>query len=158
MDTFGTDDLFHMIREAYGQVLRAPRSPDAGLWNLSFWVVCGDQRHPSGPVEVLRAGGDAPGAALAVFSFEEEAEAFLELRGCDQGLRVRELDGGELVSLLYGLWSGFSRVALDPVPEADCGAVDGIVTVSRKEFVRRILSRAQPVSSWPTRGVPVSGN
>jgi hypothetical protein len=88
---------------------------------------------------------------LAVFSFREEAEAFSRLQGCGPGLRVREFDGGELVSLLYGPWGGFTRVALDPMPEDEYQAAQRLVIVSRKEFVKLLRSRTRVPSPQPIR-------
>jgi len=42
-----------------------------------------------------------------VFSFEEEAEAFLQLLGDDEkerGWRIRETTAGELISVLLAPW------------------------------------------------------
>ena len=56
--------------------------------------------------------------ALAVFSFEEEAQMFLDLRlaAPDEGWKVRQTSMGELVSVLYGPCSDTMEVVLDPVP------------------------------------------
>lgn len=92
--------------------------------------------------EVFLLGGKLP-----VFSFRQEAEAFLAARAPGGGWRVEEFRAGELASMLRGSRSGIKGVALDPLPEA--GDADGLVTVSRDEFLSRRVSSG---SLWPVRG------
>jgi hypothetical protein len=57
--------------------------------------------------------------ALVVFSFQEEAQMFLDLRliASKDRWRVRQTSVGELVSLLYVPCSDTRKVVLDPLPE-----------------------------------------
>jgi hypothetical protein len=71
---------------------------------------------------------------LPVFSFREEAVAFLGLGGYGGEWRVKESHAGELVSVLMGLCAGVGRVALDPLPKTV-----GFVSLDREDFVRHLL-------------------
>lgn len=178
-DSFDTLDveLSAMAHHAYGRAVSSPRGldvPEGRRSRPSYWVVCSPGESLPDSTEVLcvtgsRGDGSDDGddenggpGALAVFSFqEEEAEAFLRLRGRrlrGRGLRTRELEGGELISLLYGLWGGLSRVALDPVPEAEHQSVDSMVIVSREEFVKLLVSRVMVPAPRPLSGQPASRN
>ena len=109
-----------------------------------LWIV---QNHHDRRMDVLtidpHAHGDG-GGSLAVFSFEEEAEAFLSLSGDDRegDWRSRETSAGELVSVLLGPCAGVGRVALDPLPLPCWGGVVAslpLVSVSRERFVRALM-------------------
>lgn len=90
------------------------------------------------------------GERPAIFSFREEAEAFLRTRGPGAGWRVEEFWTEELVSVLRGPLSGFGRLVLDPLPEVEDRAVDHLVSVGREEFVGLLASRSHPLSLLPT--------
>lgn len=94
------------------------------------------------------------GRKLPVFSSREEAEAFLAARAPDGGWRVEEFRAGELANMLHDSRSRIEGVALDPLPEA-VGA-DGLVTVSREEFLSRGTApdSPQPVRGWKTSRRP----
>ena len=78
---------------------------------------------------------------LPVFSNENEAEMFLQLKGVADGWQVSESRGGELVSMLYGLCTGVKVVALDPLPEMVVDRTVGLVSLDRERFIRRLLDR-----------------
>jgi hypothetical protein len=100
-----------------------------------FWLVARDGDFP---VEMFTM--DCGGAAsLPVFSHEEEAEMFLDLGGAGNGWRTRESSAGEIVSLLFGLCSRVSSVALDPSPLMTPEMLD-LVRVDRGRFVDLITS------------------
>jgi hypothetical protein len=86
---------------------------------------------------------------LAVFSFKEEAEAFLRARGPGAGWRVEEFWSGELVAMLRGPLSGFRRLVLDPLPEVADRAVDSLVSVGREEFLGMLADRSHSLSLRP---------
>ena len=104
-----------------------------------FWVVCPEDF--CRPVAV-----DLPGLgrAVALFSFEEEALLYLDLRGWDEsgGLRVRRVSGAGMLTLLSGRWAGYRSVALDPIPKLDAGTLLPLTTTSRERFVRFLRSTA----------------
>ena len=102
-----------------------------------FWLIA---RHNNAQLELLTidAGGEK---ALPVFSFEEEAEAFLILGVLGTHWRIRETTPGELVSVLYGPCAGVGRVALDPLPELGGEAMVGLVSLSRERFCKNLRDR-----------------
>lgn len=73
--------------------------------------------------------------ALSVFSFEEEARLFLQLRGLRRGWRIRETMGEELISVLFGQHANVEWVALDPIPEIGGEVLVGTVRLRRETFV-----------------------
>lgn len=108
-----------------------------------WWLIAS---HEGGFLEVLvlwLAGGER---AVAVFSFEEEAELFLRFgagEGAEPGDRwvVRQTAPGELASLLVGPLSDAGRVALDPLPgRLGGGAFLGLVSTDRERFVAGLLA------------------
>src|ERR687885_360357 len=115
----------------------ARRQPRRSL-DPTFWLIA---RHQNGQVEVITidAGGEK---ALPVFSFEEEAEAFLNL-GAPEAYYywIRETTPGELVSVLYGPCAGVGRVALDPLPEHGGEAIVDLMSLSRERFCKNLRDR-----------------
>ncbi len=103
----------------------------------TYWLIAKDQ---SDRVEALtiELGGER---ALPVFSFEEEAELFLELGGVGQGWWVRESGAGEIVSVLYGPCASVRSVVLDPLPEMVADGAVALVSLSRKHFVEHLVGR-----------------
>ena len=99
-----------------------------------FWVVCSGGSGLGWP---LAMGLPGLGRAVAVFSFEEEAQLYLRLRGGGEagGPRARRVSCARLLALLSGRWSGFRSVALDPIPELDAGVLLPLTTTSRERFV-----------------------
>jgi hypothetical protein len=81
--------------------------------------------------------------ALVVFSFEEEAEMFLDLRlaASKDRWRVRQTSVGELVSVLYGPCSDTKKVVLDPLPEIGREELTGPLGMHREEFLRFLLGK-----------------
>jgi hypothetical protein len=81
--------------------------------------------------------------ALVVFSFEEEAQMFLDLRlaAAKDGWRVRQTSVGELVSVVYGPCSDTKKVVLDPVPEIGREELTGVLGMHREEFLRFLLGK-----------------
>ncbi len=82
--------------------------------------------------------------ALAVFSFWEEAERFLEFQGlANDGWRIRQSRTEELVSVLSGPGVGTEGVALDPLPEMAADGTVSLVSIDRKAFLDRLLSSGE---------------
>jgi len=73
--------------------------------------------------------------ALPVFSFEEEARMFLELRALGGDWRVRVTSPGELISVLFCLCVRVKRVALDPLPHPDGAALNHLMSMEREAFM-----------------------
>ena len=84
--------------------------------------------------------------ALVVFSFEEEAEMFLDLQlaASKDGWKVRQTSAGELVSILYGPCSGTEKIVLDPVPEIGGKALADLLSMPRNDFLRFLLGEEVP--------------
>ena len=121
-DTAGGAELSHRRSpQRRGSLFGSPASG-------RHWLIVGESRGG----EVFSLLGK-----LAVFSYREEAEAFLANRVSANGWHVRRFWAGELVSLLYASWSGFEYVVLDPPPESD-GSLDGLLSVSCREFVEML--------------------
>jgi hypothetical protein len=86
------------------------------------------------------------GKALAVFSFEDEAKMFLDLRlaAAGEGWRVRQTSVGELVSVLYGPCSDVKKVVLDPVPEVGRHELVDLLSMYRNDFLQFLLGDEVP--------------
>ncbi len=114
---------------------RGLRRRVAARLGAGWWLIT---RDAAGRIEVLTVGG---GEALAVFSFEEEAEIFLRFGELDGGgWRTRESGVGELVSVLSGPRKYVGRVALDPMPVMLAATVE-LASLSRERFLERVLGR-----------------
>lgn len=115
---------------------RAPRRP---LWLIT--------NHETGGMCVLTLDSGGDREALPVFSFEEEAETFLQLEMPGTGWRARKTMAGELVSLLHGPCAGVERVALDPLP-AVCGeTMVDLVSLGRENFLRKLVDAPEHPAS-----------
>lgn len=111
----------------------------------SYWLIV---EHETSNMEVLAVDLDGGGKALAIFSFEEEAELFLHHELSGTGWQVRETTIGELVSVLYGFCADTGKVVvLDPLPRDVCEGTNGLLSLRRSDFVQTLIDR---------RGVPVA--
>ena len=110
---------------------RAPRRP---LWLIT--------NHENGLMDVFTLGSDGGREILPVFSFEEEAEAFIRLRETETGWRTREIMAGELTSLLHGPYAGVKKVALDPLPISASETIFDLVSWGRRVFLRDFVCAA----------------
>ena len=81
---------------------------------------------------------------LPVFSFEEEAKLYLHL-GIPGGWRVRQTEGGELLSLLYCLCNKVDLVALDPMSAVETNVMDRLVSLERERFMDILLRKETSV-------------
>ena len=95
----------------------------------ALWLIV---KHRCSGLEIFTRGRHM----LPVFSFREEAEAFLHLSGAGDGWHARETTCGELISVLYGLCRDVEDVCLDPLPE-----LVEPVGLSHKAFVEALLMR-----------------
>jgi hypothetical protein len=95
-------------------------------------------------MDVLTISHDKNGEALPVFSFEEEAEMFLQLETLGTCWRTRETLPGELVSLLRGPCAEVTSVALDPLPVVDGEVVADLTGRGRDRFVRSLVDGHGP--------------
>ena len=111
-------------------------SKSRALIRRPLWIITSYQNKR---MEVLTIEPEVEGSFLAVFSFEEEAEAFLGLlldgEENRKGWRSEQKKAGELVSVLLGHYAGVERVALDPLPLPADRVMLPLVSVSRDTFL-----------------------
>lgn len=98
----------------------------------AFWLI---ENQEAKGTEMLTVGLGGGKEALPIFSFEEEARLFLQLRGLKEGWRIRETVDEELISVLFGQHANAEWVALDPIPEIGGEVLVGIVSLRRETFV-----------------------
>jgi hypothetical protein len=112
-------------------------SPAWPVRRMQFWLVVSDGVGRMEPLTTELNGGRR---ALTVFSFEEEATLFLRL--CTRrGWRVRATGTGDLLSILTGPCREVELVALDPLPQNEAGALNGLLCVDRQRFVGFLLRK-----------------
>ena len=87
--------------------------------------------------------------ALPIFRFEEEARLFLQLRGLQEGWRIRETVDEELISMLFGQRANAEWVALDPIPEIGGEVLVGIVSLRRENFVELLTLESSVYKNLP---------
>lgn len=116
----------------------------------SYWLLVRDERNET---EILTTKLSDGRQALPVFSFEEEAEMFLCLRGSRDGWRVRKTAVGELLSMLYTVLGGIECVTLDPIPESSCLDATGLLSISRRDFMDRVWGARTAEMRLPKRGL-----
>ena len=121
-------------KEAKGRI----QNKGGSLTRRPLWIIISYQNNR---MDALTLDPDSDGGFLAVFSFKEEAEAFLSLLEDDQknDWRSRQTAAGELVSILLGPCAGVKGVALDPLPVLFSRAMLRFVSVNRERFVQDLL-------------------
>ena len=116
------------------------------LGQRPLWILITYQHNQ---IEPLTIDPNGDGGFLPVFSFEEEAQAFLELlgeEGKERGWRSRETTAGELISVLLAPCAQVKRVALDPLP-LSCGeAVLPFISLKRNHFVKELMVEGRGVA------------
>ena len=102
-----------------------------------LWIIT---RYYDDRMEALTIDSDVEGCFLAVFSFEEEAEAFLRLlldgEEKRKGWQSEQTKARELVSVLHGACADVKRVALDPLPLPLGRGMLPLVSVNRDTFLQ----------------------
>ena len=122
-----------------------------------LWIITS---YENNRMDTLTIGPDLDGGFLAVFSFEEEAEAFLCLLGDEEkkekkkGWHSEQTTAGGLVSVLLGPCAHVNGVALDPLPLPLGRAMLPLVSMSRDPFFRYLLEerRGLPRCLYSPRG------
>jgi hypothetical protein len=104
----------------------------------SFWLIT---KHITNRMDIYTTNLCGDSKALVVFSFEEEAEMYLDLRlaASKGGWKVRQTSVGELVSILHGPCSGTQKIVLDPVPEIGGKALADLLSMPRNDFLGSLL-------------------
>ncbi len=95
--------------------------------------------HHDGRLDVLTLEAGSEREALPIFSFEEEAEAFLLLGTPGAEWRARRTTAGELTSLFYGSCANVKRAMLDPLPMVDGTVFFELLAPSREAFFRNFV-------------------
>jgi hypothetical protein len=115
-----------------------PITRSRGLRRRPLWII---SSYRNNRMDVFTIASDGNAETLAVFSFEEEAEAFLSLLEDDRkgDWQCRGTSSGELVSVLRGLWADVREVALDPLPVSYPGVSLPSVSLDRKRFEENLL-------------------
>jgi hypothetical protein len=123
-------------KEEKGRLQNESRS----LTRRPLWIIISYQ---NSRMDVLTLDPDSDGGYLAVFSFREEADAFLSLLEDDQerNWRSRQVSAGELVSILLGACASVRAVALDPLPLLFSRAMLRFVSMNRERFVQDLLEK-----------------
>jgi hypothetical protein len=124
---------------------RAPRR--------SLWLIA---KQENGRMGVLTLDTGSGSEALPIFSYEEEAEAVLQLGAPGADWRARKTTAGELIWLLYGPCAGVKKVALDPLPVVDCEMVLDLEGSGRQEFLRNFAGEPSTPQERPQAGVSIS--
>lgn len=106
---------------------------------LRYWLIV---EHEIDGKDMLAVDLSSGEKALAIFSFEEEAELFLyhELSGTNW--RIEETMVGELICVLYGLGAGsVDKVVLDPLPSNVREGTNSLLSLRRDDFVRALVGK-----------------
>ena len=104
-----------------------------------LWIIT---RYEDNRMDALTIGSDLDGGFLALFSYEEEAEAFLLLLGDNEKKKrwqSEQTTAGGLVSVLLGPCADVKGVALDPLPMALSRELLPLVSMSRDHFLQYLL-------------------
>ena len=104
-----------------------------------LWIIT---RYEDNRMDALTIGSDLDGGFLALFSYEEEAEAFLLLLGDNEKKKrwqSEQTTAGGLVSVLLGPYADVKGVALDPLPMALSREMLPLVSMSRDLFLQYLL-------------------
>jgi hypothetical protein len=125
------------VRKERKQVTKrgAARPPGPAYWLIT--------RNENGRIEVLTIHLGEGEEALALFSFEEEAQMYLGFEASGDGWRTRETRAGELVSVLLGCCAHVGCVTLDPLPQMITDETARLLTLDRKSFVRDLLDESE---------------
>ena len=111
-----------------------------------FWIIAS---HENNQKDALTIDPELDGGFLAVFSFEEEAEAFLCLLEDDEkkkGWQSEQTTVGGLVSVLLGPCADVNGVALDPLPLPLGRAMLPLVSMNRDPYLQYLLEERRGVA------------
>ena len=118
-----------------------PNKKSGALARRSLWII---SRYHNDQIDALTIDSDVEGRLLAVFSSEDEAEAFLRLLGDGEeenrkGWQSEPTTAGELVWVLLGPCASVKGVVLDPLPLPLGRDLLPLVNVERELFLHCLL-------------------
>jgi hypothetical protein len=115
-----------------------PNNKSGALARRPLWIIT---RYQNNWIDALTMDSHVEGSFLAVFSFEEEAEAFLRLLGDKekQGWECEPTTKEGLVSVLLGPCEDVKGVVLDPLPLLLGRELLPLVSVKRELFFQCLL-------------------
>lgn len=102
---------------------------------ILYWLLVRDTENGT---ETLTTGLSNSGRMLPVFSFREEAEMYLCLRGPRDEWRIRGISSRELRSLFDTALENIASVTLDPIPENSFLDTSGLLSITRQDFLVRL--------------------
>jgi hypothetical protein len=124
-----------------------------GAARRSLWLIT---RCENGPMDVLTLNPGSDREALPIFSYEEEAEVFIQLGMPEMGWRARRATAGELVSVLYGPCAGVKMVTLDPIPAVGYELVLDLVGSGREQFLQNFVGESSFPQGRPQANVIIT--
>ncbi len=110
------------------------------LTRRPLWIITSHETNQK--QDALTIDPDLDGGFLAVFSFEEEADAFLYLSGDDEqkkGWHSEQTTAGGLVAILLGPCAKVKGVVLDPLPWPLSREMLPLVSMDRDSFLQYLL-------------------
>lgn len=102
----------------------------------SYWLLVKDTANEI--ESLLTTDLSNSGRMLPVFSFEEEAEMYLCMRGSRDEWHAKEVATSELRSLFDTTLENIVSVTLDPIPENSFFDTSGLLSISRQDFIVRL--------------------
>jgi hypothetical protein len=104
-----------------------------------LWIITSYENNQR---EALTLSPDLDDSLLALFSYEEEAEAFVCFLGDgekEKGWRSEQTTAAELVSVLYEPYANIKGVVLDPLPLELSREMLPLVSMSSDLFLQYLL-------------------
>jgi hypothetical protein len=122
------------------------------LTRRPLWIIIS---YENNQMDALTIGPHLAESFLALFSYEEEAKAFLCLLGDgekEEGWRREQTTAAELVSVLLGPCADVKGVALDSLPLELSREILPLVSMSRDLFLQYLLEERRGAAGELTLG------
>ena len=129
-----------MRQKGIGKEDKSRMATESGALTVRpLWIITSYENNQR---EALTLSPDLDESLLALFSYEEEAEAFLCFLGDgekEKGWRSEQTTAAELVSVLYEPCANIKGVVLDPLPLELSREMLPLVSMSRDLFLQYLL-------------------